>query len=288
MISGIINIDKISGFSSFWHDAFIKRVIGVKKVGHTGTLDPIATGLLTICIGKATRLVKYLSGDKIYIAEALWGVQTDTDDITGNALFHSDNPTVDEKAVENIIQGFIGKISQTPPAYSAIKVKGRPLYDYARGGQKIDIPTRVVQIYDIKLIEHHKRRSQLQIHCSKGTYIRSIIRDMGKMLGCYGTILSLRRVASDHFNITDAYTIGRIYDKSRNDGISSAIIPMIKAVSFLPTISVKGKEETCIKNGAALTGEFPYGQISIVNADGNLIAIGDGSGTVIKPETVFD
>ncbi len=286
MLSGIINIDKISGFSSLWHDKFIKKVTGVKKAGHTGTLDPFATGLLTICIGKATRLAKYLSGDKTYIAEALWGVETDTSDITGNVILHSKIQIIDDNLVERVLGNFTGSIVQLPPIYSAIKVKGVPLYKYARNNKTVDIPSRNVEVYSINLLKNFGRHSMLEISCSKGTYIRSIIRDIGRQIGCYGTTLSLRRISSDHFSIDDAFNLDKIADKAKGGNIRDVIIPMAQAVSFYPTITVGRKDEELIKNGMPLQGDFPEQKVAIVNTVGELIAMGK-SGTGIKPKIVL-
>ncbi len=286
MISGIINVDKISGFSSFWHDKFIKNLTGSAKVGHTGTLDPNATGLLTICLGKATRLINYLSGEKTYIAEAFWGVQTDTDDITGIPLFYSEKQ-VKQDVLEDVMKDFTGKIFQTPPIYSAIKINGKRLYDYARKNEKVAVNSREVNIYEIALLEHHKNRSRLKIHCSKGTYIRALIRDIGKQLGCYGTLLSLRRIASDHFDITDAFTISRIYDKLKNNDIKDVLMPMSEAVSFMRSMTVKKQQESDIKNGRLVSSGVLSGTVAILNNRGELIAIGRGTRNGIKPETVL-
>lgn len=286
MLSGIINVDKISGFSSLWHDKFIKKVTGTKKTGHTGTLDPFATGLLTICIGKATRLTRYLSGDKTYIAEALWGIETDTSDITGNILLHSDVNIIDDDSIKATLKNFTGNIVQTPPIYSAIKVKGKPLYKYAQNNETVDIPSRTVEIYSINLLKNFGRHSMLEISCSKGTYIRSIIRDIGRQIGCYGTTLSLRRTSSDHFSIDDAYSLNRIAAEAEKGSIREIIVSMAQAVSFYPTITVGKTDEQLIRNGMTLQGDFPEHDVAIVNTMGELIAMGT-SGAGIKPKVVL-
>lgn len=206
-MNGIIVINKRKDVTSFDEVHKIRKKFNLKKVGHTGTLDPIATGVLPIAIGKGTKIVKYLiEKDKEYIATILFGTDTDTLDITGKIL-NTDNKKISLNEIEKILPKFIGSIEQIPPIYSAIKVNGKKLYEYARNNEQIDIPSRIIQIYNIEILEYNWPTVKIKVSCSKGTYIRALIRDIAKELGTLAVMSDLIRTKTDKFSLENSISI---------------------------------------------------------------------------------
>lgn len=212
---GVFNLLKPPGMTS--HDAVsvARRVLGTKRIGHTGTLDPAAAGVLPLCVGQATRLVEYLQdGTKEYIAEATFGYETDTGDAVGQVVAQGDASQVDLEKLRAAADGFRGRITQTPPIYSAVKKDGKKLYDLARAGQgedEVEIPTREVEISQFIvqrfLMDGKTIRAILHVECSSGTYIRSLVRDIGRALGCYATMTFLVRTRTGGFTGEEAHTL---------------------------------------------------------------------------------
>lgn len=219
MKDGILIIDKPKDFTSHDVVAKIRKIIGTKKVGHTGTLDPMATGVLVVCVGAATKLVEYFTAhDKVYEAKVKLGIKTDTADITGNIIKEMPSETLsviqeNKEKIEKVIKGFIGKQKQIPPMYSSIKVNGMKLYEYARKGIEVKIEPREVEIYDIYNISIDGDEISYTVHCSKGTYIRSLCEDIAEKLGTCGTMSYLRRVKTGDFSIEDAITLDEINEE---------------------------------------------------------------------------
>lgn len=204
--NGVLNIDKPQGITS--HDVVdvIRKIFPTVKVGHTGTLDPIATGVLPICIGKATKLSDVLTSEtKKYKVKMLLGVETDTYDVTGKIVFAS-VVNKDEIYIKERIKRFIGKQKQVPPLYSAIKIDGRHAYSYAREGKKLELPAREIEIFDIEdiKVELEKREVEFVVTCTKGTYIRSLVNDIGKKIGCGAIMIELTRLQTGNFKISDS------------------------------------------------------------------------------------
>ena len=197
---GFLNVYKPQGKTSHDIVAILRRVTKIKQIGHTGTLDPFAEGVLPICIGKATRLIEYLKDDKAYIGTIQLGKSTTTYDREGEGVNISDK-VVTLEDIEQSLKDFIGDIEQYPPVYSAIKVKGKKLYEYARKGEDVKIEPRRVNISGIKILNFNKDKRQLELYiaCSKGTYIRSIANDLGEKLGTYGHLIKLVRVKAGNF-----------------------------------------------------------------------------------------
>ncbi|MFP3983524.1 MAG: tRNA pseudouridine(55) synthase TruB [Desulfurivibrionaceae bacterium] len=205
-VSGILLIDKPVGPTSFTMVQLVRRGLGLKKVGHAGTLDPFASGLLVICVGRpATRRIsEFMEGDKVYEATLQLGVETDTQDHTGNIVAESPISAVDREQVEQILGLFKGRQLQTPPAYSALKHKGKPLYYYARKGEDIVKDPREVLIKSIELVSLDKDLLRIKVVCSKGTYIRTLARDIGASLGCGAHLAELRRLKSGYFSVNES------------------------------------------------------------------------------------
>ena len=211
--NGVINVLKPSGLTSSDVVVRLKRILGQKKVGHTGTLDPGAAGVLPIVAGKATKISDYImGGEKVYLAEVTFGAATDTLDSYGQVLHRSERqPNVDEHTLLEATKAFIGKQWQQPPMYSAIKLNGQKMYELARKGQQIDIPKREVEIYDIELVNRTGAYSYLlKIHCSKGTYVRTLISEIGQHLGELSYTSFLMRAQTGNFYVQDSWTLEEI------------------------------------------------------------------------------
>lgn len=210
-MNGILLIDKPSGITSHDVVARIKRITKAKKVGHGGTLDPLATGVLPILINDATKLAgSLLDGDKDYLTTIKFGETTDTDDKEGKVISTSPVPVDLEDKIKEVVPKFLGKIEQTPPQYSAIKKNGKPVYKLARKGITVQIDPRTVEIKDIFIFEVFPPYATLQIKCSKGTYIRALARDIGANVGCGGHVTALRRVGHGKFSIEDAIELDKL------------------------------------------------------------------------------
>ena len=248
-MNGLIIFDKEKGITS--HDLVykVRKKTGIKKVGHAGTLDPMATGVLIIAIGKATKVNEYLLlKDKKYIAKIKLGILTDTFDITGNIL-EKENVSVLKKDIEEVLKRFTGKMSQTPPIYSALKVNGKKLYEYAREGKEVKIKNRNIEIFENKLIDFNgKDEFSIEIEVSKGTYIRSVAYEIGKAVGTYGTITELRRIKSGNFDIENSIKISDFENMSL-DELKSNLIPMELALENLKRIEIPKSFKQNFLNG---------------------------------------
>lgn len=206
MDAGILVMDKPEDFTSFDVVAKLRGILHIKKIGHTGTLDPIATGVLVVCVGRATKLVSKLTAEeKVYEAGILFGEKRDTGDITGKITASSDNEITREQ-FESVFESFTGDIDQIPPMYSAKKVNGKKLYEYARKGIEVKRAPERIHIYSLELLDFSYPHARLRVHCSKGTYIRTLIEDMAEAAGTYATMESLRRTKNGDFSIEDAVT----------------------------------------------------------------------------------
>ena len=207
-LHGILVIDKPAGLTSHDVVARVRRLTGERRVGHGGTLDPFATGVLPVCVGQATRLVEHLSdADKRYLAEIVLGIQTDTDDLEGTVIGTAPVPSLERAALDHALDAFRGPIQQTPPAYAAIKIGGRKLYELARAGEPVVAAARPVTIHRLEVINWRPPALTLLVDCGKGTYIRSLARDIGHHLGSAGYVQHLRRARSGPFGLADAWTL---------------------------------------------------------------------------------
>ena len=247
-MNGLILLDKPEGFTSFKAAAVLRRIYGTKRVGHTGTLDPMATGVLPILIGRSTRLCSFvLEADKKYTAGVRLGVTTDTLDITGEVLSES-SVSVSDEQLNEALRRFICNYDQIPPMYSAIKKDGVRLYDLARQGQEIEREPRNVTIFGIDLVSRDGNDFVIDVHCSKGTYIRSLADDIGKYLGCGATLISLRRTDAAGFSIEACKTLEEI--EADPEG---CLLPPETAVPNFRSVHVSEAQCKRFKNGAALS-----------------------------------
>lgn len=241
--NGILNINKPEGWTSQDVVAKLRGRIHIRRVGHTGTLDPMATGVLPVCFGKATRIIEYYDDDfKTYEAEMKLGMVTDTLDITGTVL-ETKPVDVSEEDVIQAIDSFRGWITQIPPKYSALKVNGKPLYKYAREGVEVEIKSRKIYVEDIQPVEVNLRENRIlfRVTCSKGTYIRTICDDIGKKLGCGGTMTALQRTQSGCFRVEDARTLPEILEMT-DEELERCVIPMDETLVHLGRIELKSME----------------------------------------------
>ena len=248
-MNGIIIVNKEKNYTSRDVVNIISKILGTKKVGHTGTLDPIAEGVLVICVGKCTKLCDYFtSNDKEYIAEFKLGYETDTLDYTGK-IIKSSNLKVNEEQINEVIKNFIGKYNQVVPIYSAVKINGKKLYEYARNNMDVSLPSRVV---DIKNIEVLNIDETIKIQCkvSKGTYIRSLIRDIGDKLGTYATMTSLIRTRQGEFSLENSYSLEDIKNNNYN------MITVEEIFEKYPKVFLDDKQYKKISNGVILDNTY--------------------------------
>ncbi|MCP2731064.1 tRNA pseudouridine(55) synthase TruB [Limnofasciculus baicalensis] len=238
-MDGFLNLNKPAGFTSHDCVAKVRRLLRMKKVGHGGTLDPAATGVLPIAIGKATRLLQYMEEDKGYHATIRLGVKTNTDDLEGEVIASQSGSELTLEKVLPLLSQFQGKIQQTPPMYSAIQVQGKRLYDLARAGKEIEVPVREVEIHQIEVLNWRGGEFpeiELAIACGTGTYIRAIARDLGTSLGIGGTLASLIRIQSCGFNLADSLTFEELETQLQTGTFSP--IPPAGALTHLPVITL--------------------------------------------------
>lgn len=284
-IDGVFAVDKPAGITSRRVAVEIGRILEC-KAGHCGTLDPIATGVLLVCVGKARLLSRFLSAlDKRYRVTVLFGLVTDSYDVSGNVLDETDTENLTPDFIEKILQRFAGEILQTPPAFSAIKSQGKPLYAYARRGELIVPAARRVKIHSISLVdfwrEGSKTIAEIEVFCGKGTYMRSLANDLGRVVGCGACVLALRRISIGRFGEEDliSYEVIRSGDRER---IVPQLIGMEEATYFLPTVLVNTSGEAAVRLGKPLDSsmvEFPRGGMSIsgtarvLDREGKIIAI---------------
>lgn len=257
MINGVLNIYKEKGFTSHDVVAKLRGITRQKKIGHTGTLDPDAQGVLPICLGKATKLCDMLTDkDKVYEAVLLLGKSTDTQDITGTVLREGDTSELVKEDVLQCIQTFIGEQNQIPPMYSALKVNGKKLYELAREGIEIERKARKITIHDIKILEIDLPRVRMRVHCSKGTYIRTLCHDIGEKLLCGGCMESLLRTKVSRFELSDSLRLSEIEELVRNDNLQSVLIPIDAMFSDYKKIIINQEQERLIYNGNTFAEKY--------------------------------
>jgi len=274
-LSGILNINKPTGMTSHDVVARVRRLTGQKKVGHAGTLDPMAQGVLLLCLGQATRVAEYLmDGDKVYEALVRLGVSTDTYDAEGKVT--SESPVnATRTQVEEVLSDFVGTIQQTPPVYSAIKHEGTPLYRLARRGQPVSPQPRPVEIHALTLQEWSPPDLRIEVQCGKGTYIRSLAHDVGQRLGCGAHLAGLTRTASGHFRLEGAITLASLAEAfARGDG-PALLQPLDVALQHLPMVTVETVTERAVAYGQRIQlPDAPQAAVCRAYAqDGRLLAL---------------
>lgn len=257
MINGIVNIYKEKGYTSHDVVAVLRKVVGQKKIGHTGTLDPDATGVLPVCLGRATKVCELLTDhDKTYEALLLLGKTTDTQDISGEVLEERDPGNLTEEEVRSCIESFIGEYDQVPPMYSALKVNGKKLYELAREGKTVERKSRRVQIHGIRIVEMNLPHVRMEVDCSKGTYIRTLCHDIGEKLQVGGCMEELERTKVGRFLKEDAVTLDEVRQKMEQGEGAELFTPLDQIFAELPAVTVTDAKAWMSYNGNDLPERF--------------------------------
>ncbi len=295
MTDGIINVNKPAGWTSQDVCSKLRHVLNIKKIGHTGTLDPMATGVLPVCVGKATRIIEYYDKDtKSYHASMKLGITTDTLDITGKILETAGYSKVSEKDVREAFKAYTGHVMQIPPKYSALKIDGRRAYDLAREGKAFEISPREIIIYDnsVTKIDLVSGEIEFDVSCSKGTYIRTICDDIGRELGCGAAMTALTRTASGYFRIEDSYTIEEIIEAE--DPMNTMLIPADITLEKLGKIELNDNRITAFINGNSswgngfrVTEQSSFDGLYRVYGNGSFLGIGEVENGSLVPKKVI-
>ena len=283
---GVLPVDKPAGPTSHDVVAAARRALGIRRIGHTGTLDPFATGLLDLCIGPATRLAEYLMGmDKSYQATARLGVATDTLDGEGTVVAESDAvAALDPAQVRAAFEDQQGRRMQTPPAYSAKKVGGKKAYELARAGRAVELEPVEVTIHELAVLAVDGPTVGFRIRCSSGTYVRAVARDAGEALGVGAHLTALRRTAVGRFRVADAVEMDRL---DEHDAVAAALLSPLQAVAHLPTVLVDADQVRRIRHGQALAVDgLPEGLVAVAD-DAGLVAIAEAGGGRVRPRKVL-
>lgn len=304
-MDGILNVDKSSGPTSHDVVARLRKALRMKRIGHAGTLDPSASGVLVVCVGNATRIAEYLvDWRKAYQAEAVFGAETDSQDESGSVLRETDCSHLTRESVEAVLARFVGRIQQVPPMLSAVHHKGRRLYELARAGEVVERAPRSVAVYSLRLADFNpgvRSRAVLDVECSKGTYIRTLCADIGRALDCGGYMSSLVRTAVGRFGLADAVTVETVEEKASAGRLGDILHPIDEVLEEMPSAKVSDADAHRVANGVAVPtaglleadGDLAEdAPVRIHGADGRLLAIArlfclPGGGMAVKPEKVF-
>lgn len=274
-MNGIILIDKPQEWTS--HDVVgkLRGILHERRIGHSGTLDPLATGLLVIFVGRATRAVEFAEADtKEYIAGLRLGISTDTQDITGRVI-SSGGSVPDEFQLRKALDSFKGELEQTPPMYSAIKVGGKKLYELARKGESIERRPRHITVFDLDIAGRADDDYVLRVSCSKGTYVRTLCNDIGQALGCGGCMSSLRRTKAGVFSVEDAHTIAEIQEAADRGEAESLIIPLDTLFSEFNKLTVPAVAEKKLRNGSIVNTSVSDGKYRVYSESNEFLLLGE-------------
>ncbi|HVV16136.1 MAG TPA: tRNA pseudouridine(55) synthase TruB [Polyangia bacterium] len=280
-MNGVLVVDKPVGPTSFDVVAKVRRTVGVKRVGHGGTLDPLASGVLPVCVGEATKLAPFLlEAEKEYEFTVRFGAETDTDDAGGRVTATADALALDASAVEAALGGFRGTIAQVPPAYAAIKRDGRALYDYARAGEAIEVAPRAVTIFALELVDFGgPDRVALRVRCSKGTYVRALARDLGRTLRTGGHVTALRRTRSGPFGLDVARPLDQVLAVLAAGAGDLPVVSLADALVHLPAVTADDALARRLRAGQRVAwsalSDVPAGRVRILDATGDLIAVAE-------------
>ncbi|MFN3648254.1 MAG: tRNA pseudouridine(55) synthase TruB [Armatimonadota bacterium] len=288
--SGILNLHKPAGPTSHDCVARVRRVLSTRRVGHAGTLDPMATGVLVIGVGQGTRILEYAQGlPKTYRASVRFGLETDSQDTTGSVLAEADASEITEERLREALRQFEGEILQVPPMVSALKVGGKKLYELARAGQTVEREARPVTIYSIELLDFvsgPRAAAELRVRCSAGTYVRTLCHDLGRLLGPGAAMSALEREAVGHFTLAEAVPLDELTPET-------PLIPPAEALRHLPRMTAQPEQAVRLAHGQFLSAPdgLPDGPICVVDNEGRLLAIasarGHGENRLLTPEKVF-
>lgn len=284
---GVLRIDKPEGPTS--HDAVevVRRALSERRVGHTGTLDPFASGLMLMCVGRATRIAEFLSGlDKCYEAVARLGRVTDTLDRDGRTIREDEGwRDLDEERVREALLGFVGSIAQVPPQFSARKIDGVPMHRRARRGEHVELPPRPVEIHQMELVEARLPDLHLRVCCSSGTYVRALARDLGEVLGVGAHLTRLRRISIGTFRVKDALGLDGLTDEG---AVASAWLSPLEALAHLPAVRVNAEAVRALGCGQRIPMDAQSSAPSVVaEFEGSLVAVGEVADASFRPRKVF-
>ncbi len=288
-INGWLILNKPSGITSAKALGVVRSILNVKKLGHCGTLDPLASGVLPIALGEATKISSYiLNKNKSYLFDVTWGVETSTGDLEGYIVKKSENlPT--KSQVSHVISSFLGKSFQTPPIYSAIKVNGQPAYKLARSGKDVQLEPREILIESFKLVKHDDTSSRFEIICSKGTYIRSLAVELGKLLNTYGHISWLYRVFAGPFNEINSFSLDSIRYLSHSGRLESVILPLQKGLDDILALDVDENVARLLRFGQkTITNMYQNEEKVLIVCGDKPVAIAEIINGFITPKRVFN
>lgn len=291
VVSGVLVVDKPVGLTS--HDVvqIIRRGTGIRRAGHTGTLDPRASGVLVILIGPAVRLSEHVSAsDKRYQATILLGSSTNTYDAEGEITASYPVGDIQEAAFDEILQTFVGEMEQVPPPYSAVKVKGRKAYEIAREGEEVELAPRIVHVYNLEILEWNPPEVVVDVYCSSGTYVRSLANDLGKALGTGAHLIGLRRTKSGRFTLRDAVPLRRLQESFDAGNWYRYLIPAAEALTDWPAIELDADQVELIRHGHRIQAESGQkGMVRGVSEQGDLVALleYDETSQEWQPKKVF-
>lgn len=278
-MDGIFIVNKPKGITSFDVVARMRRICDTKKIGHAGTLDPDAVGVLPVCVGRATKIIEYLmEKDKVYQVELMLGTATETQDSSGSILYEKP-VTASIEDIEGAIKSFLGESMQIPPMYSAIRVNGKRLYELARKGIEIERKPRAITISKLDILSIDKKEDKViavfNVECSKGTYIRTLCNDIGEKLDCGGHMMSLSRTRSGPFKLENSFTLESLENLKDTDDLHSAKLSIDKAVLYMPQVYVNENEAKRLRNGLTILKEsLQTGLSRVYRENGAFLAIG--------------
>ena len=285
-MNGIVIVDKPQGWTSQDVTARLRRVFNTRRIGHGGTLDPMATGVLPVFVGRGTRAVEFFEhAEKIYETVLKPGITTDTEDITGTVLTQQEVSLTQEQ-VEAVLPRFRGEILQVPPMYSALKVNGKKLYDLARKGVEVERQPRPITIYELTLLGMDSEGIRLRVHCSKGTYIRTLCKDIGEALGCGGCMASLRRVQAGEYTAGDAVALETLLETENPEQYLKTVDSMF---ARYPAITLTPKQEQRVRNGNAFSLNVEAGTYRVYGQNGEFLALSQvDSGVMSTVKSFFE
>lgn len=294
---GVLVVDKPEGPTSFDVVARLRRALGAKRAGHTGTLDPLATGVLAVCVGEAVKLQHYLAeGDKSYLGTVAFGTATDTEDALGRVTERGDPSALDAGSVAAALPGLVGELSQIPPMYSAVRVGGRRLHEAARAGEEVEREPRSVVVHRLELVSFEPARgglasARIEVRCGKGTYVRTLAADLGRRLGVPAHLAALRRTAAGPFAIEDAIPLGRAEEMGRSDpaALWARLVSPADALSHLPAVRLEPGEVEDLAHGRLVRRPPPGPLCRALDPAGRLVAVcgPDASGRWVRPIRVM-
>ena len=286
-MNGILLVDKPQGWTSHDVVAKLRGVLGERRIGHSGTLDPMATGLLVVFLGRATRAVQFAEAhEKTYLADMRTGIVTDTQDITGEVLKTSGIRPKREELL-SVLPEFTGELMQLPPMYSAVKINGQRLYKLARNGVEIQRQPRPITIGELSLLGEGEGDFSLRIRCSKGTYIRTLVNDIGEKMGCGAALSSLRRITSGDFSISQAYTLEQIIQAAEESRAEGLLLPVDSLFSLYPPLSVNDEQLKKCLCGSSVPIAEPDGEYRFYAPDGSFLLLGSVCGGVMTTVKSF-